>query len=49
MAPNDLRDRPLTEAAAIVACSGDGPIVGSIRKFIPRMFGDIAKTCRAAD
>jgi VWFA-related protein len=44
MAPNDLRERPLTEAARAVVRSGDGPLMDAIRKVSPRMFGDFAKT-----
>ncbi len=44
MAPNDLRERPLTEAARSIVRSGDGPLTDAIRKVSPRMFGDFAKT-----
>ena len=44
MAPNDLRERPLTEAARAIVRSGDGPLTDAIRKVSPRMFGDYAKT-----
>jgi VWFA-related protein len=44
MAPNDLRERPLTEAAKGVVRSGDGPLTDAIRKISPRMFGDYART-----
>jgi len=44
MAPNDLRERPLTEAAKAVVRSGDGPLTDAIRKISPRMFGDYART-----
>src|SRR3989440_9162061 len=44
MAPNDLRERPLTEAARAIVRSGDGPLSDAIRKVSPRMFGDYAKT-----
>ncbi|HYX31225.1 MAG TPA: VWA domain-containing protein, partial [Pyrinomonadaceae bacterium] len=44
MAPNDLRERPLTEAAKAIVRSGDGPLADAIRKVSPRMFGDYAKT-----
>jgi Ca-activated chloride channel homolog len=40
MAPNDLRERPLTEAARAIVRSGDGPLSEAIRKVSPRMFGD---------
>lgn len=44
MAPNDLRERPLTEAARAIVRSGDGPLMDAIRTVSPRMFGDYAKT-----
>jgi VWFA-related protein len=44
MAPNDLRERPLTEAARAIVRSGDGPLMDAIRKVNPRMFGDFART-----
>jgi VWFA-related protein len=44
MAPNDLRERPLTEAARAIVRSGDGPLIDAIRKISPRMFGDFART-----
>jgi VWFA-related protein len=44
MAPNDLRERPLTEAARAIVRSGDLPLVEAIRKVTPRMYGDYAKT-----
>ncbi|MEK6334486.1 MAG: VWA domain-containing protein [Acidobacteriota bacterium] len=44
MAPNDLHERPLTEAARAIVRSGDGPLMDAIRKVSPRMFGDFAKT-----
>lgn len=47
MAPNDLRERPLTEAAKAIVRSGDGPLSDAIRKVSPRMFGDYAKTLPA--
>ena len=47
MAPNDLRERPLTEAARAIVRSGDGPLMDAIRKVSPRMFGDFAKTLPA--
>jgi VWFA-related protein len=43
MAPNDLRERPLTEAAKAIVRSGDGPLSDAIRKVSPRWFGDYAK------
>src|SRR2546423_3263699 len=44
MGPNDLRERPLTEAAKAIVRSGDGPLSDAIRKVSPRMFGDLART-----
>src|SRR5439155_24573695 len=44
MAPNDLRERPLTEAARAIVRSGNIPLIDSIRIVSPRMFGDFAKT-----
>ena len=44
MAPNDLRERPLTEAARAIVRSGAGPLIDAIRKVSPRLFGDYAKT-----
>lgn len=44
MAPNDLRERPLTEAAKAIVQSGDGPLIEAIRKVSPRLFGDYART-----
>lgn len=44
MAPNDLRERPLTEAARAIVRSGDGPLSDAIRKVSPRLFGDYAST-----
>src|SRR5439155_5959555 len=44
MAPNDLRERPLTEAARAIVRSGDGPLTDAIRKVSPHLFGDYAKT-----
>ena len=44
MAPNDLRERPLTEAAKAIVRSGDGPLSDAIRKVSPRIFGEYAKT-----
>jgi VWFA-related protein len=43
MAPNDLRERPLTGAAKAIVRSGDGPLSEAIRKVSPRLFGDYAK------
>jgi VWFA-related protein len=44
MAPSDLRERPLTEAAKAIVRSGDSQLVDAIRKVSPKMFGDYAKT-----
>src|SRR5205807_8512976 len=44
MAPNDLRERPLTEAAKGIVRSGDSSLTDAIRKVSPRLFGDYAKT-----
>jgi VWFA-related protein len=44
MAPSDLRERPLTEAARAIVRSGDVELVEAIRKVSPKMFGDYAKT-----
>lgn len=47
MAPNDLRERPLTNAAKSIVRSGDGPLRDAIRKISPKWFGDYAKTLPA--
>ena len=44
MAPNDLRERPLTEAAKAIVRSGNEPLIDAVRKLSPRMFGDYART-----
>src|SRR5215831_1969884 len=44
MAPNDLRERPLTQAAKAIVRSGDGPLADAIRKVSPRMFGEYARS-----
>ena len=44
MAPNDLRERPLTQAAKAIVRSGDGPLSDAIRTVSPRMFGEFAKS-----
>lgn len=44
MAPADLRERPLTEAARAIVRSGDSQLIDAIRKVSPRLFGDYAKT-----
>jgi VWFA-related protein len=47
MAPNDLRERPLTEAAKAIVRSGDGPLRDAIRKISPKWFGDYARNLPA--
>lgn len=49
MAPADLRERPLTEAARAIVRSGDSHLVEAIRKVAPKMFGDYAKTLPPPD
>lgn len=49
MAPSDLRERPLTEAARAIVRSGDTHLVEAIRKVAPKMFGDYAKTLPPPD
>jgi VWFA-related protein len=49
MAPSDLRERPLTEAARAIVRSGDTQLVEAIRKVAPKMFGDYAKTLPPPD
>ena len=44
MAPADLRERPLTEAARAIVRGGDSQLVQAIRKVSPKLFGDYAKT-----
>ena len=44
MAPNDLRERPLTDAAKGIVRSGNIPLIDAIRKVSPRLFGDYAQT-----
>lgn len=44
MAPSDLRERPLTEAARAIVRSGDSQLIDAIRKVSPKLFGDFAKT-----
>ncbi|HEX7296093.1 MAG TPA: VWA domain-containing protein [Pyrinomonadaceae bacterium] len=44
LAPADLRERALTEAAKAIVRSGDFHLVEAIRKVSPKMFGDYAKT-----
>lgn len=49
MAPADLRERPLTEAARAIVRSGDIALVEAIRKVSPKLFGDYAKTLPPPD
>jgi VWFA-related protein len=49
MAPADLRERPLTEAARAIVRGGDSQLVEAIRKVSPKMFGDYAKTLPAPE
>jgi VWFA-related protein len=44
MAPADLRERPLTEAARAIVRSGDSQLIDAIRKVSPKLFGDYART-----
>jgi VWFA-related protein len=44
LAPADLRERPLTNAAQAIVRSGDSQLVNAIRKVSPKMFGDYART-----
>jgi len=44
LAPADLRERPLTEAARAIVRSGDSQLTDAIRRVSPKMFGDFAKT-----
>lgn len=44
MAPADLRERPLTEAARAIVRAGDSHLLEAIRKVSPKMFGDYART-----
>jgi len=44
MAPSDLHERPLTEAARAIVRSGDSQLIDAIRKVSPKLFGDFAKT-----
>lgn len=44
MAPSDLRERPLTEAARAIVRSGDSQLIDAIRKVSPKLFGDYAQT-----
>ncbi len=49
MAPNDLHERPLTDAAKGIVRSGNRPLIDAIRKVSPRLFGDYAQTLPAPD
>lgn len=49
MAPADLRERPLTEAARAIVRAGDTSLVEAIRKVSPKLFGDYAKTLPPPD
>ena len=49
MAPSDLRERPLTEAARAIVRNGDTQLVEAIRKVSPKLFGDYAKTLPPPD
>lgn len=49
MAPSDLHERPLTEAARAIVRSGDSQLTDAIRKVSPKMFGDFAKTLPPPD
>lgn len=44
MAPSDLRERPLTQAAKAIVRSGDIELIDAIRKVSPKMFGNYAQT-----
>jgi Mg-chelatase subunit ChlD len=44
MAPSDLRERPLTEAARAIVRSGNSNLMEAIRRVSPKLFGDYAKT-----
>ncbi|MEO6393712.1 MAG: VWA domain-containing protein [Pyrinomonadaceae bacterium] len=44
MVPNDLRERPLTEAAKVIIRSGESSLVEAMRKVAPKLFGDYAMT-----
>jgi VWFA-related protein len=49
MAPSDLRERPLTEAARAIVRSGNPELVDAVRKVSPKMFGDFARTLPALE
>ena len=49
MAPADLRERPLTEAARAIMRGGDPQLMEAIRKVSPKMFGDYARTLPPPD
>ena len=44
LAPSDLRERPLTEAARAIVRSGNSNLMEAIRRVSPKLFGDYAKT-----
>jgi len=44
MVPNDLHERPLTDAAKGIVRSGDITLIEAIRKVSPKLFGDYART-----
>ena len=44
MAPADLRERPLTEAARAIVRSGNPELVNAVRKVSPKTFGDYSRT-----
>jgi VWFA-related protein len=44
MAPSDLHERPLTDAAKAIVRSGDSQLIDAVRKVSPKLFGDYAKT-----
>jgi VWFA-related protein len=49
MAPSDLRERPLTEAARAIVRSGNPELVDAVRKVSPKMFGDFTRTLPALE
>jgi VWFA-related protein len=44
LAPSDLRERPLTEAAKAIVRSSNSTLMEAIRRVSPKLFGDYAKT-----
>ncbi len=44
LAPSDLRERSLTEAARAIVRSGNGNLMEAIRRAAPKLFGDYART-----